>query len=327
MDISNPHDRFFKEVFSIRENALDFINGAFPAKFKEKILPETLKLDTTSYIDEKLNEYFSDIVYTCSLKAGKEMKISLLFEYKSYPVKYPHLQLLRYILNIWESNIKQNMELQIVVPMIVYHGKSKWHKKEMKDYFKIMNNWFFRFIPDFDYLLTDLSVYTDNQIKDGTFERAALEICLLMQKNIFDEKKLALHLKDFMEIGRLYYREEEGLKFFESVLRYLFSSTEIGVEDALKSIEMIDSRAKETIMTTAEKLMEQGREQGLEQGLERGTLLDKKEVLIKLISKKFGISEKERSFIMVMEDKGKLDLALDEILFAESKNVLIDILK
>ncbi|GAH69047.1 unnamed protein product, partial [marine sediment metagenome] len=234
-----------------------------------------------------------------------------------------------------------------VVPMVVYHGKSKWQKKGMKDYFNIHDNWFFRFIPDFDYLLTDLSSYTDSQIKDGTFQRAAIEIGLLMQKNIFDEKKLFLHLKDFIGIGRLYFREEEGLKFLESVLRYLFSSTEIAVEDALKSIEMINGRAKETLMTTAEKLMEQGREQGreqgleqgreqgleqgreqgLEQGLERGTLLKEKEILIKQISKKFGISEKERSFIMAVADREKLDLALDEILFAESKDVLLDILK
>jgi len=76
-------------------------------------------------------------------------------------------------------------------------------------------------------------------------------------------------------------------------------------------------------MTTAEKLIEQG----LQRGLERGSLLDKKEILIKLISKKFGISDNDRSFIMAMEDKEKLDLALDEILFAESKDVLLDILK
>ncbi len=146
---------------------------------------------------------------------------------------------------------------------------------------------------------------------------------MTLRKSVFNEKKLAMHLKDFIGIGRLYFKEEEGLKFLESVLRYLFSSTEIGVDDALKSIEMIDGRAKETLMTTAEKLIEQG----LQRGLERGSLLNEKEILIKQISKKFGISEKERSFIMAMEDKAKLDLALDEILFAESKDVLLDILK
>ena len=66
---------------------------------------------------------------------------------------------------------------------------------------------------------------------------------------------------------------------------------------------------------------------GIERGIERGTLLDKKEVLINLISKKFGISRDEKLLIMETEDKSKLDLALDEILFAESKNVLIDILR
>ena len=85
MKVQNPHDKFFKELFSIRENALDFINGAFPAEIRDKIIPESLKLDTGSYIDEKLDEYFSDIVYTCSLKEGEDIKISLLFEHKSYP--------------------------------------------------------------------------------------------------------------------------------------------------------------------------------------------------------------------------------------------------
>ena len=133
--------------------------------------------------------------------------------------------------------------------MVFYHGKSKWQKKGMKEYFKVKDNWLLGFIPDFDYLLTDLSTYTNSQIKNGTFQRAAIEIGLLMQKNIFNEKKLARHLKDFIGIGKLYFREEEGLKFLESVLRYLFSSTEIAVDVALKSMEMIDGSAKETLMT------------------------------------------------------------------------------
>ncbi len=61
--------------------------------------------------------------------------------------------------------------------------------------------------------------------------------------------------------------------------------------------------------------------------MEKGILPDKKGVLINLISKKFGISEDDRSLIMDIADKSKLDLALDEILFAESKDVLMEILR
>ena len=315
MKVQNPHDRFFKELFSIRDNALDFINGAFPFEISNRIIPESLTLDPNSYTNEKLNEYFSDIIYTCTIRGGEEIKISLLFEHKSYPVKHIHFQLLRYMLNIWESNIKQKLDPQIVIPMIIYHGKSGWEKRDMSDYFSIDDNLLLRFVPNFDYLLTDLSSYTDSQIKDGTFKRAAIEIGLLMEKNIFHEKKLVTHLKDILNIGRLYNKEEEGLKFLESVLRYLFSTTEITVDTALGCIELTDGRAREALMTTADKL------------IERGTLLDKKEVLINQISRKFGISEDERSLIMGIEDKSKLDLSLDEILFAESKDMLMDIFR
>jgi hypothetical protein len=40
---------------------------------------------------------------------GKEqIKVVILFEHKSFPVPYPHIQVLRYLLKIWETNIKQS---------------------------------------------------------------------------------------------------------------------------------------------------------------------------------------------------------------------------
>lgn len=59
MKVQNPHDKFFKELFSIRENAPDFINGAFPVEIRDRIILESLKLDTRNYTSEKLDEYFS----------------------------------------------------------------------------------------------------------------------------------------------------------------------------------------------------------------------------------------------------------------------------
>ena len=106
MEIFNPHDKFFKETFSIRENVIDFLTGTFPPEIFKKLDLSTLTRDNNSYIDEELKEHFSDIVYTCYCK-DKELKITLLFEHKSYSVTCPHLQLLKYLLKIWEANIKQ----------------------------------------------------------------------------------------------------------------------------------------------------------------------------------------------------------------------------
>ena len=62
----------------------------------------------------------------------------------------------------------------------------------MSDYFNIDDKWLSRFIPAFDYLLTDLSSYTNSQIKDGTFQRVALEIGLLVEKTYLMRKSWLL---------------------------------------------------------------------------------------------------------------------------------------
>ncbi|GAX61241.1 transposase [Candidatus Scalindua japonica] len=55
-------------------------------------------------------------------------------------------------------------------------------------------------------------------------------------RNIFNERELERNLKGFLEIGRQYFEEEEGLKFLESVIRYLYGSTEIEVDKVVNTI-------------------------------------------------------------------------------------------
>ena len=101
---------------------------------REKLDLSTLSLDPNSYIDNKLAESFSDIVYSCSVDNNSVVKISLLFEHKSSPDPFPYMQLLKYMANIWEQMRKQNQEPRIVVLIIVYHGKKRWRKRDITSY-------------------------------------------------------------------------------------------------------------------------------------------------------------------------------------------------
>ncbi|MEW6608990.1 MAG: Rpn family recombination-promoting nuclease/putative transposase [bacterium] len=270
MEISNPHDSFFKEIFSNKENASNFIHSILPDALKKNLDLSTLELDNNSYIDEELKENFSDIVYNCLYKAKSKVKVSLLFEHKSKTVKYPHLQLLRYILKIWETNIKQKEGLRPVIPIIFYHGKERWVVKGLSEYFRGIDEGLKRYIPEFDYLLTDLSRYSDEEIKGQVFLDVTLRIALLVMKSIYNEGKLREHIGDFLEIGQMCYEEEKGLKFLEGVIRYIYSSTEIGVEEVVGAVKKISEKGGEATMTTAMKLIEQGMQQGMQQGLQQG---------------------------------------------------------
>jgi len=275
MEIFNPHDKFFKETFSIRENVIDFLQGTFPEEILEKLDLSTLTLDNNSYIDEELKEHFSDIVYTCFCE-NNELKMALLFEHKSYLITCPYLQVLKYLLKIWETNIKQTGNLLPVIPVILYHGKEVWQVRRFSEYFKGIDKVFLGFIPEFEYLLTDLSNYSNEEVKNKVFRKVSLELALLMMRNIFNESELERNLKDFFEIGRHYFEEDEGLRFLESVIRYLYSSTEIEVSKVVNTIKEISEKGGEISMTTAAKLIEKGKIEG------------EKALLIRLIERKWG---------------------------------------
>ena len=271
MEIFNPHDKFFKETFSLRENVIDFLKGTFPGEILKKLDLSTLTRDNNSYIDEELKEHFSDIVYTCNCK-DKELKITLLFEHKSYAVPCPYLQVLKYLLKIWEANIKQTERLIPVIPVILYHGKEIWKVRRFSDYFEDRDETFYRFIPEFEYLLTDLSKYSNEEIKEKVFRRASLQIAMLLMRNIFDEKCLEYKLKDFIEIGRQYFEEEEGLRFLEVVIRYLYNAPEIAVERVIDIIKEISEEGGKLSMTIAAKLIEKGKIEGKREGERKGKL-------------------------------------------------------
>ena len=98
------HDLFFKQTFSIRENAVDFVKHTLPPELADGIDFSTLALEKGSHVDTTLAEHFSDTVYTCQF-SGIKIKIALLFEHKSSPDNNLQFQLHRYMGNLWENSI------------------------------------------------------------------------------------------------------------------------------------------------------------------------------------------------------------------------------
>ncbi|TVQ26614.1 MAG: hypothetical protein EA382_05015 [Spirochaetaceae bacterium] len=62
-------------------------------------------------------------------------------------------------------------------------------------------------------------------------------------------------------------------------------------------------------MTFAQVMLDEGRSEGLEQGIEPGSLQRSREVLIRLLDRKFGLTDAERERIMACEDQSALDAA------------------
>jgi hypothetical protein len=100
---TNPHDHFFKAVFTRPEAAGDFLRHYLPPEIIQHLDLARLMICKDSFIDPELAEHHSDLLYQVPLTGGGQGYVYVLFEHKSYPEPFIALALLRYMVRIWEQ--------------------------------------------------------------------------------------------------------------------------------------------------------------------------------------------------------------------------------
>lgn len=69
--ITNPHDRFFKQMISHGEAARDFICYYLPPEVVRLLDLSTLETSKDSFVDVELRTHFSDLLYKVQLQDGQ----------------------------------------------------------------------------------------------------------------------------------------------------------------------------------------------------------------------------------------------------------------
>jgi predicted transposase/invertase (TIGR01784 family) len=284
MTLLNPHDRFFKEIFSRQDAAQDFLRHYLPGELVDLIDLPSLEISKDGFIDPELQEHFSDLLYKVALQEGSESFIYILFEHKSYPDPLIAFQLLRYMVRIWEQSLKQQVHLLPIIPLVIYHGQQRWRVAlefaALFDLPELVRP----FVPDYRYWLCDLSQYQDEEIRGEVI----LRVSLLLLKYIF-RPELRERLGDILGLLNQLLEQQTGLAYLETILRYLTGGTDRISEEELKEVVTELFEEGETLMPTiAEKWIEQGREEGLAQGLEKGRREAALDLLRRFLARRFG---------------------------------------
>jgi predicted transposase/invertase (TIGR01784 family) len=286
-----PHNNFFTTVFSNRENMVDLLTQLLP-EVADKIDIDSLELDNTSYVNEKLKNLYSDIVYNCNGKDGKATKISLLFEHKSYFVAYPRLQLADYMFSIYRHNVNNKEPLTLVIPIIFYHGETPWKYRTFTSYFDRLDESLNQYIPDFKYHVIDLTQYSDEYI-------LSLRLSFLINSLIaFKHKSDSEYVKQ--QPKRIFYRldfyanEDSTQMYIRALVIYIMASTKLKVEDMEQIVNTLPKEDNQRVKTTLENFIDKGIEIGEERGIEigekRGKELSKINMILKFIDKGFDVA-------------------------------------
>ena len=324
MKIQNPHDKFFKETFSKIEVARDFINNYLPQSIISIVDLDTLEPQKDSFINEELQEVFSDMLFRVNINK-REGYIYFLFEHKSYTSRNISFQLLKYMLEIWEAKVKKEnfSELPIIIPLVIYHGSDEWNIKttlgEMIKGYKELPEDVKKYVPDYEYLLYDLSRYTNEEIKG----EVQLRILLTIFRDVFTKDNKAIIetvLRAAEHLGKLE-NQQTGIEYFETFMKYILNAsrklTKEDVEDIIKKVEANYPEGSEVVMTLAEQFREEGELRGELRGELKGELRGEIKALsktaIRLLTKKFGKLPEEIKNKISKLDTDVLEIIIDSI--------------
>ena len=304
-DISNPHDKFFKEVFSHKDAARDFVIHYLPVEVTTLLDRESLEICKDSYVDNELRQYFSDVLYRARLKEGSEAWLYLLFEHKSYPERLVLFHLLRYMIRIWEQDVKSKRPLCPIVPVVVYHGKEKWTSELHFHSLIQMPKALHEYVPAFHCVLCDLAEYPDRAIQGAVMLKVAL---LLMKYVVRDD--LREKLPGILSILGELEDKGSGLEYLETILRYLASSADnLDKEDFQGSVpEAFFKEGGELMSTLAEKWMQQGKVDE-----SRKVVIEILEIRFHTVPSSIKEAVKEIKDLLILEELRKKALVVDSL--------------
>ncbi|TDE18421.1 hypothetical protein E0F88_02470 [Dyadobacter psychrotolerans] len=205
----------------------------------------------------------SDIVYTCQKKGKGGLKVCLLIEHKSFPDKNTPIQIGSYIFSSLLRQIVNKQELEMIIPVLLYHGRKGWEYQTLADLFKKMDPDWKKFLPDFDYIYNNLGDIPDQQVE--ALNNKFLAASILALKQSFE--------KDWLEqtaLMLLVWLEYADWNLQRGSIVYLFERSGLEEGKIREIVERLPIPLKDTVMNTAEMFMEKGKKIGFEAGLEKG---------------------------------------------------------
>jgi predicted transposase/invertase (TIGR01784 family) len=321
--MANPHDRFFKSTFSQAENAMGEFQAVLPPYLIEQIDWSSLRLCPGSFVDRQFKELHSDLLYSVRLQQ-REAFIYVLMEHQSSSEVLMPLRMLGYVVRVLESFVKDNPQakkLPAVIPVVLHHSQRGWSAPvkftDIIDLDERTLSSAQKYLPTFEFVLDDLTKLSEAQLF-GRAMTAAASFSLFCLKRAFYSgdfrKEIELATGAFRQVANA----QNPIAALETILRYIMEVSEVPT-DWLREFtsRKVGREAEEAYMTAAEQL----RREGIQEGLQKG----RAEVVLKLLTLRFGALSKEHTQRVKEASVETLDRFAERVLNANNISDVFDL--
>ncbi len=259
-----PHDATFRQFLTQPEVARDFMELHLPAELRAICDLNTLKLESGSFVEDNLRQYFSDVLYSLKTTAGDDGYVHVLIEHQSTPDQHMAFRLIRYAVAAMQRHLEAgHKKLPLVIPMLFYTGKRSPYPYSTRWLDEFANPELAGKLYSAAFPLVDVTVIPDDEIA-GHRSMAALT---LLQKHIHhrDLAELVDRLAPILLAGYL------SSSQVVSLVHYIVQAGE--TSDAEAFVRQLAQRVPQhgdTLMAIAQQLEQKGIEKGIEKGIQLG---------------------------------------------------------
>jgi hypothetical protein len=246
--VQSPFDRLLSRTLMQKEAAQELLRSHLPAEFVAHLKPETLEQADTSFIDANLKRRFVDRLFKVELsdemarELGTEsphVHVLVLVDHKSSPDKNTVVQMLGYILRIWEHSIENDLPL---VPV-------SWR----------------RYVPGLEIPILDVSRMSDS---DMVGEKI-LHITLVLLKYGRDPSLPEVLRQLFRSVADKF-EGQRASTLLDTIRKYVMSVNPVVGENEIQGIFSEFWPVKPEPGSIADQLLTKGRQEGRQEGQQEG---------------------------------------------------------
>ncbi|EJF0241854.1 Rpn family recombination-promoting nuclease/putative transposase [Salmonella enterica subsp. enterica serovar Liverpool] len=268
-----PHDAAFKAIMSRPEAVRDFMDIHLPAELRALCDFSTLKLENTSFVEDELRGYYSDLIWSLRTTKGGDGYIHLLVEHQSSPDRHMGFRLMRYAIAAMQKHLEAgHKKLPLVIPVLYYAGKRSPYPYPV--------NWLKEFddpelatqLYSNDFPLVDVTVIPDEEI----MKHRHIAALTWLQKHI-RERTILQNVEHLAVLLRSEYTDGQTVTILVNYLLQAGETPEGG--ELFRELAQKVPQHGEMLMNIAEQLKDEGRQEGMQLGRQEGLQLGRQESL------------------------------------------------
>jgi predicted transposase/invertase (TIGR01784 family) len=319
----NPHDALFKLAFSEPENAAVLLRHALPDALTLLIDWASLRREPGSFVDERLSERRSDLLFSVQL-GGREAFVYVLLEHQSGSDPLMAFRLLRYVVRVTETWLRDHPDAQKlppVVPLVIHHSASGW--TAARQFMQLLDldseslAVLGPHLPQLQFLLDDLSAADDAQLRARSHEAFAL-LTLRLLVHARHSADLLAKLRHWRQTFEQVLNAPNGVAALAALMMYIMEVGEAPPEALSDFFQQLGPAASEAFMTTAQQLTQRVREEARNEGKAEGKAEGKVELVLRLLTRQFGDLPENVVQRVRQASSEKLDLLFERALNAST---------